>query len=143
MTELKLLIDLLFFRNSVPINIFLSIILWIVLLICFYFFIIFIRHISYRIYLKIFTSQITTQQVVGKVVRKDYIPKRFMYGRTPLLLPEEYNVHVVFENYKDIINNKNIFNKTKLENEITLKLIKRISKKGKVLEASLKLPSSN
>lgn len=145
MNELKILLDLLFLRNGInPLfDIWVCITLWICLLILFILFISQISYIFYKIYIKIITSQIITKKVIGKVIRKEYIPERILIGRVRLILPEEYNIHVSYENYEEVINNKDLFNKVEANYSINLNLTKKISKKGKIIEAKLQLPSSN
>ena len=98
-----------------------------------------------RISIVLRTKEIRKEPVTGKVTGKLYVKEHTTYIWTknasiPLVHAEEYWVNLSYNGITKVIENKEIFAQYEEGQEIPLVLIKKLSRKGKTLEATLELP---
>lgn len=81
------------------------------------------------------TKEIRKKVVEGVIIEKKHEEIYIRYYKY-----EKYNVYVKYDGLEAVFDNEKLYQKTKKNNKITLLLVERIDRKGRVIKRTLKLP---
>ena len=98
-----------------------------------------------RVSIVLRTKEIRKEPVAGVVTGKLYVEEHTTYIWTkaatiPLVHSEEYNVSLSYNGITKVIDNKEVFAQYEDGQEIPLILKEKLSRKGRIIEATLELP---
>ena len=137
------ILDSLFFKDGILIGV----LYWIALLLSvFALFLIgaVIVEICYDIYVKINTNEIVEENVVATVIEKDYAEgytSLVSAGKclVPVCHSDTYDVYLEYEGREFILDDEDLYDRVKENDKLPAKLIKYLSKDGKVLKIDIEV----